>query len=87
MKENTLPSNKLSPSKSNTRAFLGIQNGCDHRCTFCIIPYARGNSRSITKSEIKKQIETLVLNGIKEVVLTGVDITSWGLDFEKKDAS
>ena len=85
MKETTLPSNKLSPSKSNTRAFLGIQNGCDHRCTFCIIPYARGNSRSITKSEIKKQIETLVLNGIKEVVLTGVDITSWGLDFEKKE--
>ena len=85
MNENTLPSNKLIPSKSNTRAFLGIQNGCDHRCTFCIIPYARGNSRSITKSEIKKQIETLVLNGIKEVVLTGVDITSWGLDFEKKE--
>ena len=85
MKENTLPSNKLIPSKSNTRAFLGIQNGCDHRCTFCIIPYARGNSRSITKCEIKKQIETLVLNGIKEVVLTGVDITSWGLDFEKKE--
>ena len=85
MKENTLPSNKLIPSKSNTRAFLGIQNGCDHRCTFCIIPYARGNSRSITKFEIKKQIETLVLNGIKEVVLTGVDITSWGLDFEKKE--
>ena len=85
MKEKTLPSNKLTPSKSNTRAFLGIQNGCDHRCTFCIIPYARGNSRSITKSEIKKQIETLVLNGIKEVVLTGVDITSWGLDFEKKE--
>ena len=85
MEENTLPSNKLIPSKSNTRAFLGIQNGCDHRCTFCIIPYARGNSRSISKSEIKKQIETLVLNGIKEVVLTGVDITSWGLDFEKKE--
>ena len=85
MEETTLPSNKLIPSKSNTRAFLGIQNGCDHRCTFCIIPYARGNSRSITKSEIKKQIETLVLNGIKEVVLTGVDITSWGLDFEKKE--
>ena len=85
MKENSLPFNKLNPSKSNTRAFLGIQNGCDHRCTFCIIPYARGNSRSITKSEIKKQIETLVLNGIKEEVLTGVDITSWGLDFEKKE--
>ena len=85
MEENTLPTNKLIPSKSNTRAFLGIQNGCDHRCTFCIIPYARGNSRSISKTEIKKQIETLVLNGIKEVVLTGVDITSWGLDFEKKE--
>ena len=85
MEENTLPFNKLSPSKSNTRAFIGIQNGCDHRCTFCIIPYARGNSRSIPKVEIKNQIKSLVLSGVKEIVLTGVDITSWGLDFKNKE--
>ena len=85
MEENTLPFNKLSPSKSNTRAFIGIQNGCDHRCTFCIIPYARGNSRSIPKVEIKNQIKALVLSGVKEIVLTGVDITSWGLDFKYKE--
>ena len=85
MEENTLPFNGLSPSKSNTRAFIGIQNGCDHRCTFCIIPYARGNSRSIPKVEIKNQIKSLVLSGVKEIVLTGVDITSWGLDFKNKE--
>ena len=85
MEENTLPFNKLSPPKSNTRAFIGIQNGCDHRCTFCIIPYARGNSRSIPKVEIKNQIKSLVLSGVKEIVLTGVDITSWGLDFKNKE--
>ena len=85
MEKNSLPFNKLSPSKSNTRAFIGIQNGCDHRCTFCIIPYARGNSRSIPKEEITKQIKSLVFNGVKEIVLTGVDITSWGLDLNKKE--
>ena len=85
MGENTLPLNKLGPSKSNTRAFIGIQNGCDHRCTFCIIPFARGNSRSIPKKEIKNQIESLVFGGVREIVLTGVDITSWGLDFNNKE--
>ena len=85
MEKNTLPFKKLNPSKSNTRAFIGIQNGCDHRCTFCIIPYARGNSRSIPKVEIKNQIQSLVLSGVKEIVLTGVDITSWGLDFKNKE--
>ena len=84
MEKNTLPLNKLGPSKSNTRAFIGIQNGCDHRCTFCIIPFARGNSRSIPKKEIKNQIESLVFAGVREIVLTGVDITSWGLDFNNK---
>ena len=85
MEKNTLPLNKLGPSKSNTRAFIGIQNGCDHRCTFCIIPFARGNSRSIPKKEIKNQIESLVFGGVREIVLTGVDITSWGLDFNNKE--
>ena len=62
MEKNTLPFNKLTPSKSNTRAFIGIQNGCDHRCTFCIIPYARGNSRSIPKVEIKNQSKVILQN-------------------------
>lgn len=62
------------------RAFVQIQNGCDHRCTFCIIPFGRGNSRSVPAGEIIKQIKRLVDNGHKEVVLTGVDITSFGAD-------
>lgn len=63
-----------------TRAFIQIQNGCDHRCTFCIIPFGRGNARSAPAGEIVDQIRTLVAAGQKEVVLTGVDITSWGDD-------
>ena len=62
------------------RAFVQIQNGCDHRCTFCIIPFGRGNSRSVGAGEVVRQIERLVDNGYKEVVLTGVDITAWGGD-------
>ncbi len=85
MEKTDLPSNRLAPSKTNTRAFIGIQNGCNHRCTFCIIPFARGNSRSIRKIELINQIESLVINGVKEIILTGVDITSWGLDFNKKE--
>lgn len=61
-----------------TRAFVQIQNGCDHRCTFCIIPYGRGNSRSVPMGEVVSQIRRLVENGYLEVVLTGVDITSYG---------
>ncbi len=63
-----------------TRGFVQIQNGCDHRCTFCIIPYGRGNSRSVALGPIVEQVRTLVENGYREVVLTGVDITSWGAD-------
>jgi threonylcarbamoyladenosine tRNA methylthiotransferase MtaB len=63
-----------------TRAFVRIQNGCDHRCTFCIIPYARGNSRSVPVAEAVRQIRLLVEQGYREVVLTGVDITSYGGD-------
>ncbi len=62
------------------RAFVEVQNGCDHRCTFCIIPYGRGNSRSVPTGAVVEQVRKLARNGYAEVVLTGVDITSWGAD-------
>jgi threonylcarbamoyladenosine tRNA methylthiotransferase MtaB len=65
-----------------TRAFVQVQNGCDHRCTFCIIPYGRGNSRSVTMADATTQIGRLVDAGHAEVVLSGVDLTSWGADLE-----
>ena len=64
----------------HTRAFLQVQQGCDHRCTFCIIPYGRGNNRSAPASDLIDAARRLVANGCKELVLTGVDITSWGSD-------
>jgi len=63
-----------------SRAFVQVQNGCDHRCTFCIIPYGRGPSRSVPAGEVVAQTRRLVENGHKEVVLTGVDLTSYGRD-------
>ncbi len=65
---------------SRTRAYVQIQNGCDHRCTFCIIPYGRGNSRSVAAGEVVHQIRKLTEEGYREIVLTGVDITSYGKD-------
>ena len=65
---------------TRSRAYVQVQNGCDHRCTFCIIPFGRGNSRSVPAGVIVEQIKRLVDNGYAEVVLTGVDITSWGGD-------
>jgi threonylcarbamoyladenosine tRNA methylthiotransferase MtaB len=62
------------------RAFVQVQNGCDHRCTFCIIPYGRGNSRSVPMGAVVADVRRLVANGYCEVVLTGVDITSYGAD-------
>ena len=62
------------------RAYVQVQNGCDHRCTFCIIPFGRGNSRSVPAGVVVEQIRRLVGNGFHEVVLTGVDLTSWGAD-------
>ena len=62
------------------RAYVQVQNGCDHRCTFCIIPYGRGNSRSVPAGVVVDQIKRLVDKGFREVVLTGVDLTSWGAD-------
>ncbi len=63
-----------------TRAYIQVQNGCDHRCTFCIIPYGRGNSRSSAAGDVVEQVRRLAGNGVPEVVLTGVDLTSWGGD-------
>jgi threonylcarbamoyladenosine tRNA methylthiotransferase MtaB len=63
--------------EGHTRAFVQVQNGCDHRCTFCIIPYGRGNSRSLPVDDVVTQVRRLVANGYREVVLTGVDITSY----------
>jgi threonylcarbamoyladenosine tRNA methylthiotransferase MtaB len=63
-----------------TRAFVQVQNGCNHRCTFCIIPYGRGNSRSVPMGEVVEQVRTLVERGYKEVVFTGVDISAYGED-------
>ncbi|TDH39362.1 tRNA (N(6)-L-threonylcarbamoyladenosine(37)-C(2))-methylthiotransferase MtaB [Pseudohoeflea suaedae] len=66
--------------EGHTRAFVQVQNGCDHRCTFCIIPYGRGNSRSVPMGAVVEQVGKLVDNGYREIVLTGVDATSYGTD-------
>jgi threonylcarbamoyladenosine tRNA methylthiotransferase MtaB len=62
------------------RVFVQVQNGCDHRCTFCIIPYGRGNSRSVPMGAVVEQVRALVARGHAEIVLTGVDLTSYGAD-------
>lgn len=66
--------------EGHTRAFVQVQNGCDHRCTFCIIPYGRGNSRSVPMGAVVDQVRNLCANGYREIVLTGVDATSYGAD-------
>ena len=66
--------------KDRARAYVEVQNGCDHRCTFCIIPFGRGNSRSAAAGEVVAQVRRLAAQGYREVVLTGVDVTSWGAD-------
>ena len=66
--------------ETRTRAFVQVQQGCDHRCTFCVIPYGRGNSRSVPIGDVVQQVRLLVERGVKEVVLTGVDVTSYGAD-------
>ena len=70
----------LERSQDRTRAFLQVQNGCDHRCTFCIIPYGRGNARSVPAGEVVAHVRDLVRQGYGELVLTGVDLSSWGAD-------
>jgi len=79
--ENVAP-HLLEGFDGHTRAFLQIQQGCDHRCTFCIIPYGRGQNRSVPMEVIIRQVETLADHGVAEVVLTGVDVASWGGDLD-----
>ncbi|MDQ7079482.1 MAG: tRNA (N(6)-L-threonylcarbamoyladenosine(37)-C(2))-methylthiotransferase MtaB [Paracoccaceae bacterium] len=67
---------------TRARAYVQVQNGCDHRCTFCIIPYGRGNSRSVPAATVVEQVRRLRDKGFNEIVLTGVDMTSWGADLE-----
>jgi len=68
------------------RAYVEIQNGCDHRCTFCVIPFGRGNSRSVPARRVVGEIRRLAQAGVAEVVLTGVDLTSWGADLASRPA-
>ncbi len=75
---------KAEKSQSRTRAFLQVQNGCDHRCTFCIIPFGRGQARSTPAGEVVAHVQDLVQQGYKEVVLTGVDLSSWGGDLPRQ---
>jgi threonylcarbamoyladenosine tRNA methylthiotransferase MtaB len=70
----------LTGFAERSRAFVEVQNGCDHRCTFCIIPYGRGNSRSVPAGLVVDRIKALVDEGVQEIVLTGVDVTSYGPD-------
>ena len=83
MAERESPAPIVDGLGTRARAYVQVQNGCDHRCTFCIIPYGRGNSRSVPAATVVEQIARLVDRGFNEVVLTGVDITSWGADLEE----
>lgn len=80
MAAKTMRPHGIDSIEGRTRAFVQVQNGCDHRCTFCIIPYGRGNSRSLSVEDIVAQVRRLAGNGYREIVLTGVDITSYGAD-------
>lgn len=75
--------NKLLVNPSSTRVSIKIQDGCNNRCSYCIIPYARGNSRSNSVENIIEQINIVINKGIKEIVLTGIHIGQWGLEFNK----
>ena len=83
LEKKTVPST-IEKFDGKSRAYIEIQQGCDHRCTFCIIPYGRGNNRSVPAGEIIERIKKIVKNGYKEVVLTGVDITDYGKDLPAK---
>ena len=79
----TVP-NSIEKFEGKSRAYIEIQQGCNHRCTFCIIPFGRGNNRSVPAGEIVNKIKKIVSNGYNEVVLTGVDITDYGKDLPAK---
>ncbi|MEE4154199.1 MAG: MiaB/RimO family radical SAM methylthiotransferase [Erythrobacter sp.] len=74
------PIAEAPPPPTRTRAFIGVQNGCDHACTFCSIPAGRGRSRSLAIAEVLREVEGHLVAGAKEIVFTGVDLTSWGQD-------
>jgi threonylcarbamoyladenosine tRNA methylthiotransferase MtaB len=76
----------LSAYADRVRAFIAVQNGCDHRCTFCIIPYGRGPSRSVPAGAVVDQVQRLFDEGVQEVVLTGVDVTSYGPDLPEEQS-
>ena len=76
---NVPPAAEMAPSR-HTRAYVGVQNGCDHACTFCVIPQGRGPSRSLAVPQVMREVENHLAQGAREVVLTGVDLTSWGHD-------
>ena len=80
MQSLTMTPHRIDALEGHTRAFVQVQNGCDHRCTFCIIPFGRGNSRSLPMDDVLAQVRSLVERGYREVVLTGVDITSYDAD-------
>lgn len=80
------PARELTSALQHTRAFVAVQNGCDHSCTFCVIPQGRGPSRSLTVREVLREVEWHLEQGAPEVVLTGVDVTSWGHDLPGKPA-
>ncbi len=82
MAETRAPAPLIDGLGSRARAYVQVQTGCDHRCTFCIIPYGRGNSRSVPADRVVEQVARLVDRGFNEVVLTGVDMTSWGADLD-----
>ena len=82
MAERRPPAPLIDGLGTRARAYVQVQNGCDHRCTFCIIPYGRGNSRSVPAATVVEQVARLVDRGFNEVVLTGVDLTSWGADLD-----
>lgn len=79
-----VPAEAAPVAAARTRAFVAVQNGCDHACTFCVIPQGRGQSRSLTVPEVVREVEAHLLAGAREVVLTGVDLTSWGHDLDSK---
>lgn len=80
MEAEDVASHLLEGFDDHTRGFLQVQQGCDHRCTFCIIPYGRGKSRSVPTDEVIASVKKMVAGGTREIVLSGVDITSWGAD-------
>jgi threonylcarbamoyladenosine tRNA methylthiotransferase MtaB len=75
-----VPNLRVPNTPTHTRAFIAVQNGCDHACTFCVIPQGRGTSRSLPVAAVLREVERHLAAGSAEVVLTGVDLTSWGQD-------